>query len=52
MTLAELFKDQGIDAKVLLKQKVGGRLEPSGGITVNLQDGRLDVHIICETKAN
>lgn len=50
MTLAELLKDQGIDSKALLKQPVGGQLEPSGGITVDFSDGRLDIHIICAAK--
>jgi hypothetical protein len=48
VTLAELLKDQGIDPKALLKQPVGGVLAQSGGITVALRDGQLDIHIICQ----
>ncbi len=51
MTLRELLADQGIDPNALLRQEVGRSLDKGGGITVRLEDGILDLHVIVHKDA-
>jgi len=46
MTLRELLKDQNIDPNALLRQQIGTKLEQGGGVTLRLEDGMIDIHVL------
>lgn len=51
MILRALLKEHGIDPNALLRAEVGGPLKDGGGITLRLEDGVIDIHIIVPQNA-
>jgi hypothetical protein len=49
--LRALLKEHGIDPNALLRAEVGGPLKDGGGITLRLEDGVIDIHIIVPQNA-